>query len=273
MHWGLFAQDEIKLADPLMLIAGLRHDRYEGFGSELSPRLALIYTPTGTTTFKALAGRAFRAPNEYELHFENNAYRANPKLRPDDIQTLELIAEHFIGGGVQVSASAFRNELTDLASQVIDPIDSLFVFRNSGAITSSGLELGLGVNRGYGVSGEVSYSLQRTEDRATGIRLTNSPGQMVQLQLRSPILGSPVIAALDAEYMSARLTLAGKSAGSHTVTNFSLLAPRTFDRFDLSATFYNVFNARYADPVPDGFIQDVIPQDGRSMRVRATLHY
>jgi iron complex outermembrane receptor protein len=73
--------------------------------------------------------------------------------------------------------------------------------------------------------------------------------------------------------MSARLTLAGKRAGSHTINNFSLLAPRTFDRFDLSATLYNVFNAKYADPVPDGFIQDVIPQDGRSMRVRATLHY
>jgi outer membrane receptor protein involved in Fe transport len=81
------------------------------------------------------------------------------------------------------------------------------------------------------------------------------------------------VAALDAEYMSARLTLAGNQAGSHTLTNFSLFAPRAFQRFDLSATFYNVFNVQYADPVPDGFTQDVIPQDGRSMRVRATLHY
>jgi iron complex outermembrane receptor protein len=269
----MFAQDEIKLAAPLMFIAGVRLDRYDGFGSATSPRVALIYTPTPATTFKALAGRAFRAPNEYELYFENFQYKSNPTLKPENIETLELIAEHFIGGGVHVSVSAFRNELTHLSSQILDPIDSLFVFENSGAISSNGLELGLGVNRGHGTSGQLSYSLQRTEDRATGIVLTNSPSQIVQLQLRSPIPGSPIVAALDAEYMSARLTLAGNTAGSHTLTNFSLLAPRAFDRFDLSATFYNVLNAKYADPVPDGFTQDVIPQDGRSMRVRATLHY
>jgi iron complex outermembrane receptor protein len=272
-RWGMFAQDEIKLAAPLMFIAGVRLDRYDGFGSATSPRVALIYTPTPATTFKALAGRAFRAPNEYELYFENFQYKSNPTLKPENIETLELIAEHFIGGGVHVSVSAFRNELTHLSSQILDPIDSLFVFENSGAISSNGLELGLGVNRGHGTSGQLSYSLQRTEDRATGIVLTNSPSQIVQLQLRSPIPGSPIVAALDAEYMSARLTLAGNTAGSHTLTNFSLLAPRAFDRFDLSATFYNVLNAKYADPVPDGFTQDVIPQDGRSMRVRATLHY
>jgi hypothetical protein len=96
---------------------------------------------------------------------------------------------------------------------------------------------------------------------------------MVKAQLRSPILGSGVIAAVDAQYMSARRTLAGNTAGSHTLTNFSLFAPKALGRFDLSATFYNIFGARYGDPVPDGFAQDVIPQDGRSFRVRSTFHY
>jgi iron complex outermembrane receptor protein len=96
---------------------------------------------------------------------------------------------------------------------------------------------------------------------------------MVQAQLRSPILGTTVIAAVDAQYMSDRRTVAGNVAGSHTLTNFSLFGPRTLGRFDLSATLYNVFATRYSDPVPDGFVQDVIPQDGRSFRVRTTLHY
>ena len=272
-RWGVFAQDEIKVADPLMLIAGMRVDRYDGFGSATSPRLALIYTPTGTTTFKALAGRAFRAPNEYELYYQNFQYKSNPSLKPEHIQTLELIAQHFIGGGVQVSASAFSNKLTDLTNQRLDPADSLFVFENRGEIHSRGLELELDVNRGHGIAGQLAYSLQRTEDVETGALLTNSPGQMVQMEMRSPIIGSSVIAALDAQYMSARRTLGGNMAGGHVLTNLSLLAPRAFQRFDLSATFYNVFNTKYADPVPDGFTQDVIPQDGRSMRVRATLHY
>jgi outer membrane receptor for ferrienterochelin and colicin len=271
-RWGVFAQDEFKLAEPLMLYAGARLDHYEGFGYATSPRLALIYTPTPTTTFKVLAGRAFRAPNEFELHFEALGYKANPQLGPEHIETLELIAQRFIGGGVQISASAFRNRLTGLTDQLLDPADSLVRFVNLGEIRARGLELGLGVNRGHGPTGQLSYSLQRTVERTTGAELTNSPGQIVQLQLRSPIsLGA--IAALDAQYMSARRTLGGNTTNAHTLTNLSLFAPRAFGRLDLSAGLYNVFDTRYGDPVGDFYVQDVIQQDGRNVRVRATLHY
>ena len=272
-RWGVFAQDEIRLADPLMLYAGLRVDRYEGFGYATSPRAALIYTPSSTTTFKLLAGRAFRAPNEYELQYTDFQSAVNPLLEPEHIETLELIAQRLIGGGVEISASAFRNRLTDLLSQRPDPTDSLVYFGNLDEIHSRGVELGLNVNRGHGLTGQLSYSFQRTEDRATGIQLTNSPGQMVQMELRSPILGSGATAAVDAQYMSARSTLIGNDAGSHVLTNFSLFAPRTFGRFDLSASLYNVFDIRYGDPVSNGFVQETIQQDGRSFRVRATLHY
>jgi iron complex outermembrane receptor protein len=96
---------------------------------------------------------------------------------------------------------------------------------------------------------------------------------MVQMELQAPILGSGATAAVDAQYMSARSTLIGNSAGSHVLTNFSLFAPRTFGRFDLSASLYNVFDTRYGDPVSNGFAQETIQQDGRSFRVRTTLHY
>jgi iron complex outermembrane receptor protein len=272
-HWGVFAQDEIRIADPLMLYAGMRLDRYDGFGFATSPRVALIYTPDPVTTFKFLAGRAFRAPNEYELHFANFQYKANPLLNPEHIETLELIAQRFIGRGLQVSASAFRNRLTDLTNQHIDPLDGLFVVENRGEIHSKGVELVLDVNRGHGVTGQLSYSLQDTEDRSTGTDLTNSPQQIVQAELRSPILNSGASAAVDAQFMSDRRTLAGNVAGSHVITNFTLFSPLAFGHFDLSASIYNVFGVRYGDPVPDGFLQDTIQQDGRSFRVRATLHY
>jgi iron complex outermembrane receptor protein len=269
----VFAQDEIKLADPLMLYTGMRLDKYEGLNLVTSPRAALIYTPNPATTFKLLAGRAFRAPNEYELHFVNFQYKANPLLQPEHIETLELVAQRFIGGGVQVSASAFRNRFTNLTSQHLDPVDSLFVFENRGEIQSKGLELGLNVNRGHGLTGQLSYSLQHTESPVTGIDLTNSPEQMVQAELRSPIFGSGAIASVDAQYMSTRSTLAGTDAGSHVLTNFSLFAPRTFGRFDLSASVYNVFAIAYGDPVGNGLSQATIQQDGRNFRVRSTLHY
>jgi outer membrane receptor protein involved in Fe transport len=273
-RWGMFAQDEIRLANPLMFYAGLRVDRYDGFGYATSPRAALIYTPSSTTTFKLLAGRAFRAPSDYELQY-NTSHQStvNPQLEPEHIETLELTAQRLLGGGVEISASAFRNRLTDLLSRRPDTTSGVNYFGNVEEIHSRGVELGLNVNRGHGLTGKLSYSFQRTQDRAIGLQLTNSPAHMVQMELRSPILGSAATAAIDAQYMSARSTLLGNVADGHVLTNFSLFAPRTFGRFDLSASVYNVFAARYGDPVSNGFVQDLVQQDGRSFRVRTTLHY
>jgi outer membrane cobalamin receptor len=272
-RWGVFAQDEIKLLQPLTLYAGIRLDRYEGFGSTTSPRLGLIYTPDAATTVKLLAGRAFRAPNEYELHLENIAFRANPALEPEHIETLELIAERFIGGGVQVSASTFRNRLSALITQRVDSSDGRLVFENADAIESKGVEFGLRVNRGHGPTGQLTYAFQRTEDRATGIELTNSPRQMAKLELRAPLNVTNITAGVDAQYVSGQRTIAGSVAPGRVIANISLLAPLTFRRFDLSATVYNLFAANYGLPGSDAHLQNIIQQDGRSFRVQTTLHY
>jgi outer membrane receptor for ferrienterochelin and colicins len=197
-RWGLFAQDEIKILPTLTLTGGVRYDRYESFGSMISPRLGLIYSPTSKTTIKALAGRAFRAPNEFELHYDSELYTPNPRLRPERIETLELIGQRLLGGGVLVSASGFRNRLSALISQIVDASDNdRLVFDNADEIESRGFELGLGINRGTGLSGQLTYSLQRTEDRGTRAELTNSPRHVAQLRVIAP-LGRGFTAGLDA---------------------------------------------------------------------------
>jgi outer membrane receptor for ferrienterochelin and colicins len=273
-RWGLFVQDEITLFQPLTLYAGVRLDRYQSFGSATSPRLGLIYTPDAATTVKLLAGRAFRAPNEYELYYDNAAFKPNPLLNPEHIETLELIAERFIGSGVQVSASTFRNRLSALISQRIDSTDNnRLVNENADAIESKGVELGLRMNRGHGPTGELTYSLQRTEDRKTGIELTNSPQQMAKFVLRAPLNVRNITAGIDAQYESGRRTIAGTATRGQVITNISLLAPLGFRRFDLSAQVYNLFATNYGIPGSDEFVQNIIAQDGRSFRVQTTLHY
>jgi outer membrane cobalamin receptor len=188
-RYGVFAQDEIRLFEPLLLHAGVRFDRYETFGSATSPRVGLIYTPGAATTVKLLAGRAFRAPNEYELSFESPVNKANPRLQPERIETLELVAQRLIGGGVQVSTSRFRNRLSALVNQrVVSTTDPRAVFENAADITSNGVELGVAVNRGRGTTGQLTYSLQRTEDGATELELTNSARHMVKLLLQAPLV-------------------------------------------------------------------------------------
>jgi iron complex outermembrane receptor protein len=270
--WGVFAQDEVKLFQPLTLLAGVRYDQYTTFGSATSPRLGLIYAPGSATTVKLLAGRAFRAPNESELHAEGVVSKSNTNLLPERIETLELIAQRLIGGGVQVSTSMFRNRLSDLLSQRLDPSDNMLVFENADAIESKGVELGLEVNRGHGVTGQLSYAVQRTEDRATGVELTNSPRHMAKMQLHAPLIAH-VSAGLDAQYLSSKRTMVGSVVSGYTVTNLSLLAPKLFGRMDLSASVYNVFDVDYTVPSAPGKVQNVLQQDGRSLRVKTTLHF
>jgi outer membrane receptor for ferrienterochelin and colicins len=274
LHGGVFAQDEIALFRALTLYAGIRLDRYQTFGSATSPRLGLIYTPDAATTVKLLAGRAFRAPNEYELYYQDNVFKLNPNLGPERIETFELIAEHMIGGGVQVSASTFRNRLSALINQTVDPTDTTrLIFENAGQIQSRGIELGLRVNRGHGTTAEITYALQKTQEPKTGIELTNSPRHMAKLELLVPLNFHNTTAGVDAQYMSGRQTIAGNYAPGQVITNLSLLAPVSFRRFDLSATIYNLFAVHYGVPGSAVNLQNIIPQDGRSFRVKTTLHY
>jgi iron complex outermembrane receptor protein len=270
-RWGVFAQDEIRLSEPLTLHAGVRYDRYESFGSMISPRLGLIYRPQPATTVKLLAGRAFRAPNEFELHYESDFYAANPGLEPERIETVEIFGQRLIGGGVELTAGAFRNHLSGLINQVVLD-DGRLIFDNAAAITSKGLELGIQVNRGHGPTGRLTYSLQDTVDRATGIALTNSPRHMAKLQLVAPVAGR-LSAALDARFVSGRRTIAGNTAPSYAVANVSLLAPRLFSRVDVNATVYNLFDANYGVPGYEALRQDILQQDGRSFRVKTTLRF
>jgi outer membrane receptor for ferrienterochelin and colicin len=274
VHGGIFAQDEISLFNSFVLYAGIRMDKYETSGSAISPRLGLVYTPDAATTVKLLSGRAFRAPNEFEQHFGSFQLNPNPNLKPERIETLELVAERLIGGGVQLSASTFRNRLSALISQSVDPSDNTqLIFQNADAIESKGVELGLKVNRGHGPTGQLTYALQKTEDRRTGIELTNSPRHMAKLELLAPLYVRNITAGVDAQYVSDRHTISGGVAPGQVVTNLSLLAPLAFGRFDISATVYNLFAIKYGDPGANYQRQNTIPQDGRSLRAQTTLHY
>jgi outer membrane receptor for ferrienterochelin and colicin len=270
---GLFAQDEIKLLDKLTLHAGLRYDNYQAFGSATSPRVGLIYVMNDATTFKLLMGRAFRAPNEYELHFDNAVFAPNPNLHPESIETLELVTQRLLGHGVQVTATAFHNHLRSLITQHVDSSDGRLRFSNAGEMHADGAELGLAVNRGHGVTGQLTYALQKSEDPVTGARLTSSPRHMAKLLLRVPVIANGLTAGFDAQYVSAMETLRGGESKSYVLTNASLFAPHLSDRLTLSATVYNLFGVRYSNPGTDANIQDVIQQDGRNFRVKTMVRF
>ena len=84
-NWAAFVQGELPVGDRVLLNLGLRHDQYDTFGGTTNPRVAAIYTATGTTTLKLFYGQAFRAPNAYEQFWQYPGLaKANPELAARD---------------------------------------------------------------------------------------------------------------------------------------------------------------------------------------------
>jgi iron complex outermembrane receptor protein len=269
---GLFAQDEITLSKRLTLHAGLREDWYSTFGYEASPRLGLIYDDGRSTTLKLLYGQAFRAPNDFELHYTGPVYKTNPDLRPETIRTTELVLEQKLVRGLHLSASAYANQIHNLISLVQDLSDDRFTYVNVDKSDAIGLEVGLDFKRNRGPSGRLSYAWQRSRD-AAGDELTNSPRHLAKAQISWPLLNERLIASVDGWYMSARGTVAGALDGSSRVANLTLLAPHLRRRFGISASIYNVFDERYADPGSQALPEDLIPRDGRNYRLQVSYKF
>ena len=274
-NWGAYIQDEIPILSNLTLNAGVRHDHYSTFGGTTNPRLALIYTPRERTVFKILYGKAFRAPNAYELYYNDGgiAQKSNPDLKPEKIQTYELILEQQIGDNLRGTINGFYSKIDDLISLELDPSDALLVYRNIQTVETKGAELEVEGTWSNGVRGRVSYSYQDSKDKQTGKALTNSPKHLVKLNIIVPLLPKTIFLGIEEQYTSRRETLAGKNADDFFITNLTVFSQALLKRLKVSASVYNVFNKHYSDPGSAEHVQDLIRQDGRSFRMKATYTF
>ena len=260
---AVYAQDEIKATPWLILNAGIRYDGYQDF-RRLTPRAALIVMPSSSQSFKYLFGSAFRAPNAYEL---NAFYFGKETLRPESIDTHELVWERYMNDWLRTSVSTYWYQANGLITLAPDPSTFLGVrYVNEGRVRAKGLELETQMRIKGGVQGLFSYALQQVTDQDTHQALINSPRHMLKarVSVHGPTAQSSI--SVEAQYLSSRSTIAGNSLPPATVANVTVIQPigRTFELF---GTVRNLFNERFADPASDQHLEDSIPQNGRTVRI------
>ncbi len=266
--WGLFVQDEIALSHSLALTAGIRHDQDYSFGGTTNPRLALVWAATESATFKGLYGRAFRAPNTYELYYEDaSTAKQSSDLDPETIETFELVWEQRIREGYKSSLSLYHYDIDDLIVQVVDPGDGLLVFVNQDRVEANGVEVEVNGQTESGLRGGLSYAYQRVRDETTDDAIPNSPEHLAQLHFSAPILRSSWQAGIEVLFAGDRLTLAGAEAEDSLVTNLTLLRKEILHGVDFSVSIRNLFDTEYAHPGSGEHLQDTIEQDGRTFFV------
>lgn len=261
---AVYLQDEIRVRPWLFVNAGVRYDRYERF-ARTTPRGAVIVMPSANQSFKYLYGRAFRAPNAYELYFYDDA---TSYLRPESIGTHELVWEQYIGERLRTSVSAYAYKASQLIA--LDVVDSAMGlnqlgFFNDGTIRAKGVEAEAEVRSKRGIQLLGSYALQRADDE-TDAPLTNSPREMAKLRFSAPGPVNRSVGSAEVQYMAPRRTLAGTIVPAATVAHLTF-STRITSSFELVATVRNLFNQSYADPASDEHLPDAIQQNGRTARI------
>jgi outer membrane receptor for ferrienterochelin and colicins len=252
---------------------GLRYDHYSLFGGTTNPRAALIYSPWEKTTFKLLYGQSFRAPNLFELFYAAPGNKANPSLRPETVKTMEVVWEQYLSNHFRMTASAFYYPIHGLIGEQVDPSDGNAFFTNAGSLDLRGIDFTLLRKLPGALEGAVSYSFQDVTNTTTRIPLTNSPKHLIQASLSVPLIKQKLFASMDLQYVSKRATLTGQDVGAYAVPNLTVFSRNLLKGWDVSASLYNVFNKKYADPGGAGLAEDVLTQDGRTFRIKVGYRF
>jgi outer membrane receptor for ferrienterochelin and colicins len=270
---GLYTQAEARLHEKLSLNAGIRYDHFTTFGDTLNPRVGLLYDPFASTTLKLLYGTAFKAPNAYELYYAGFSNKGNPDLKPETINTYELVLEQQLTPQLRFTASGFFYQIDDLISQSNDPLDDLLVYRNVDQVEARGLEAEVEAKLEHGFRIRTSYTYQQTEDHATQQELSNSPNHLGKLAVIVPLYPNKLFAGVELLYTGEALTRTSHQREADWLLNTTLFSQNVFRGLEASLSVYNVLNKTILHPVAYEHRQEVIPQDGRTFWAKLSYRF
>ncbi len=269
--FGVFGEGDLAVRTNLHLNAGVRYDQSGNFGSAVNPRVGLIYSPFESSTFKAIYGTAFRAPNFLELTLSETP----EDLKPEEITSYQLVYEQQFGTHVRASLTGFYNRMEDL------------IVLQNGSFTNFNVE-----TKGVEVAGEgrwfkslrtrLSYTLQQADNISTAGTLPDSPHHLVKLNLTVPFYKEKVFGSVEVQFTSSRHslfttptgeTLIGADAGGYGIVNLTLFTQELIKNLEFSASIYNLLDKKYYDPATRFHLQDLIEQEGRNFRLKLTYRF
>jgi outer membrane receptor for ferrienterochelin and colicins len=159
-QYGVFAQAVTDLHERLRLIVAARTDRHEVYGTQVSPRLGLVYRPRSELALRATYNRAFQSPslghqsllvrindsvvargNGQGFRFTTldgtpvppEYYDGIEPIRPEESTSWETGLRTVLAGRVLIDVTAYRSRYEDFVSplQVIGDIANGVVITNA----------------------------------------------------------------------------------------------------------------------------------------------
>ncbi|KFE67984.1 TonB-dependent receptor domain-containing protein [Hyalangium minutum] len=283
---SLYLMDEWRLHPRLSLSAGLRVDKYLDLDAiPITPRLALIARPYTAGLTKLVAGRAFRAPNVYELFYEDKLETQRPAegLDPETITTFEVEHSHDLTDELRLTVAGYHNRISNLVTLATDALPQpqcgtptepaqCFVFANSATETLAwGAEAGVHWQPGRFLLVDLSYSYVTLRHVLDEVR-DAKPAHIVSGRMMLPLGTGEVRLATQATYQSARN---GDSDGTKIgeALLIALGVSGEYSRFRYFAGVQNLLDEQYVLPVNSETSARPVPQYGRTFTLQLTGSY
>ncbi len=184
---SLFAQDDFSPFGRVGVLAGLRWDQAQPWGSELSPRLTVSWDAQAWRGWVSF-GTAFRAPSLGELYYP---YSGNPALVPERSRSGEVgVSVPVSGGRSALQFVAFSNRQRDL----IDFDYASFRYDNISLAREDGVEASWAAM--LGDRGRLRVAADWLDARdGQGVPLLRRPAWSGALTLDGPVTGRLGVAA------------------------------------------------------------------------------
>ena len=257
---GAFVEGEDKITKWLSVTVGGRVDQIQRVGTNASPRLAAVITPTQEDTVKVLYGRAFRPPNLYELFYSSpGANTPNPNLKAEICDTYELVWERQFKDGWRTTLDGYIWELHNTIDTVA-LTDGSAQYQNVGTDLAKGVEAELDKRWKSGGTFRLYGSIDRAEQDGDG--LTHSPQWIVGLSAAVPIINGRTFIAVEPQIVGGMKSDLGESTQATYITNIVLTSREVVKGLDLQLGLYNLFG-NYAQ----------LPRDNAFDQFEPTLRY
>lgn len=256
-------------------VYGARLDDYSDFGRQTSPRLGLIYQPSDSGALKLLYGQAFRAPSAAERNGTANTVLGNPDLKPELIDSLELVAIRQ-QAKLLWQASVFKSAWRDGIAIVFRPDLRINQFQNVQRNQAHGATASV-TWRNAGWQCEVNGAWVASRNASTGAPYNLYPRRTINASLaRSLFYGAGLVSVMQ-RWMSGIDDIPSGDVFSNsrlppyarTDLSYSHMISRSLT---LTASVRNVFDRDSRLPSPIGSVGG-IPDDRISANVRASWKF
>lgn len=120
-QYGLFAEDNWNIVDPLTLTFGARYDKHEDFGDHISPRAYATYTINDNWTVKGGVSTGYKAPKASDLQEGitgfggqgTSPWIGNPDLKPEKSVSYETALYYEHENKHNFNVTLFQNDFKD----------------------------------------------------------------------------------------------------------------------------------------------------------------